>query len=112
MQRADLYTNAKNECQVAAVSDDFMLGLWANLQKSTRLKGVEFTELKFSMDVPKSFAHMAIGVRVMYMSVNPYAAPNTGRLVPLVCCIVTVSFPSLMLLFVYHFLYFCLPVSP
>lgn len=75
---------------MAAVANDFMLGLWANLQKSTRLKGVEFTELKFSMDVPKSFAHMAIGVRVMYMSVNPYAAVNTGRLVPLVRSVVLV----------------------
>eukprot|EP00698_Gefionella_okellyi_P026002 TRINITY_DN977_c0_g1_i1.p1 TRINITY_DN977_c0_g1~~TRINITY_DN977_c0_g1_i1.p1 ORF type:complete len:678 (-),score=138.77 TRINITY_DN977_c0_g1_i1:1937-3970(-) len=81
LQRADAFSNAKNECQLSVATPLFEFGLWANIQKTARTKSVDFPDLKFTMEFPKSFIHLNIAIRYMYSAINTLGS-CVGRLLP------------------------------
>ncbi|XRB02501.1 cancer susceptibility candidate protein 1 [Pycnococcus provasolii] len=76
LQHSDEYANDKGECQVSSISDNVRCAIWVNYTKNPRTKAVEFPELDFYIELPKSLALASVALRLTH---TEYDAVGEGR---------------------------------
>ena len=67
IEHSDRYVNEKDEMQLECVGKHIRVGLWVNIAKDPRVKMIQFPEMGFTMDIPKTLALFSHAVRVTYV---------------------------------------------
>ena len=74
LQHSDEYANEKGECQVSSISENFRCAVWVNYTKNPRTKTVDFPELDFYIDLPKSLALANVSLRLLHFEYDGVGA--------------------------------------
>eukprot|EP00164_Ancoracysta_twista_P004532 GFYU01006116.1.p1 GENE.GFYU01006116.1~~GFYU01006116.1.p1 ORF type:complete len:635 (-),score=137.82 GFYU01006116.1:88-1965(-) len=79
MQYADQYLNKKQEVQMCAAKENVKYGLWVNVARNPRTRGIEFADMSFSMDIPKPLALAYIAIQVAQVDFDNLTLPEDRK---------------------------------
>ena len=77
---AETYTNADKEAQLEARGTMARCGLWLNLARNPRIKGIDFPGIGLGMELPKPLAMANVAIRMTHVNDDEFQERTNGEL--------------------------------